>query len=146
MKLMTWVIFLLLLASPFASRAQSRKTPIAVTHRDEDSIGQAVVFSLKEAIRASQAFVLVDDDKKKTRIAARIASAEAYPQKGVTSALGIVIVYDSLATPGDGILIVGLLHICGESKIDSCAKDILVQIDRALDQFRVNWPNLWKTL
>ena len=50
MKLLHMGVFLCLLL-PAICVAQSKKIPVTVNHEGEDSIGQAVAFALKEAIR-----------------------------------------------------------------------------------------------
>jgi len=66
MRLSLWCgIFLFL---PPLCFAQSKKIPVAVDHHEKDSVGQGIVFSLKEAIRASQGFVLVDNSGAKARL------------------------------------------------------------------------------
>ena len=150
MKTLRWATFLLLLASGF-SFAQSKKVPVAVTHSGDDSVGEGIAFALKEAVRGSQSFRLVDDEvaPKQPRIVVHMVSIDTdeYPrQRGLSSSIATVIVFDSIETPGFGIYLTMLVQYCGRDKIDPCAKTILPKIDREIEKLRTSWPALWKKL
>jgi hypothetical protein len=121
---------------------------VKVVHTNEDQVGQSVAFNLKEAIRGSQSFFLVEEIKKPT-ITVLLVSIDISvnePKKGVSSANSEVVVYDSLTTPGNGILLYSNVAHCGSNKVEQCAKSILPSMDRAVQDLRANWPDLWKQL
>src|SRR5262249_8005648 len=133
-----WRIFLFLLF-PSLCFAQSKKTIVAVVHEGEDSVGRGVAFALKEAIRASQGYVLVDDSGVNPRLVARIVSVEIdVAGKGNSSAVGTAILYDSGKMPARGIFLNSVTQYCGRERIEWCAKSILVAIDRLADRL---WKN-----
>ncbi len=147
MKLLRMGVFLCLLL-PAICVAQSKKISVAVNHAGEDSIGQAVAFALKEAIRGSQGFVLVETNAKTPRIMIVSQSVEALvaPQKNRVSAIAYSIIYYRTKTPGVGIFLGINVQSCGPEIIEFCAKQILPAIDRAVDFLRSHDPDLWKTL
>ena len=115
-------IILVLLLVPTIGFSQASKTRIAVTHTGNDSVGQAMAFALKEAIRGSHSFVLFEPDYRNPAILVRMVSVEAYAsEKGISSAVAIVIVYDSVNTPGIGILRQYLVRACGRDRAVDCA-------------------------
>jgi hypothetical protein len=99
---MRMALLLVFLLAPGLCLAQpSKRTAVAVSHTGEDQVGRSFAFTLKEAIRRSQSFILVDDNLTGPRIVINLVSVESYAsQKGVSSAIGITIVYDSLESPG----------------------------------------------
>lgn len=131
--------------------AQSKKIPVAVFQDGDDSVGQAVAFSLKEAIRASQSFKFVDDEvtPKTARIVVHLTSMDnggVSETKGISSAIAAVIVYDSSAMPVLGVFLTAAIKVCGKAAVEACAKQLLPAIDKQADRLRLSWPNLWKTL
>jgi hypothetical protein len=88
---------------------------------------------LKEAIRASQSFFLVDNDLKEPRIVVQLASVESSVEEGISSAIAIAIVYDSLQTPGNGIWVTVIALSCPSDQVQACAKNTLPHIDRGVE-------------
>ena len=113
-------------------------------------MGRSFAFALKEAIRRSQSFALVDDDALPAdpRIVVHLVSVDVdNPNpKGISSAISVTIVYDSLQTLGSGIFITASVTHCGRDRVESCAKNTLPDIDSAVEHLRKSWPNLWKNL
>jgi len=144
MKLMSGVLIIILLVSGICI-AQSKKIPVAVNHVGDDSVGQGVAFALKEAIRASQSFRLVDYEPaaKLPQIVVFMVSIGANEN---ISAIGSTIVYNSLTMPGEGIFIREFVQICSEDRLESCARKSLPNIDNAVDFLRRNWPSLSRNL
>jgi hypothetical protein len=141
-------LFALCLLLPSIAIAQSKKIPIAVSHEGDDSIGQAVAFALKEAIRGSQGFVLVETNAKipKIMIVAESVEALVAPLNGRVSAIAYSIIYYRTKGPGAGIFLGIKVQSCGPEIIESCAKQILPAVDQATDFLRRHDPDLWKTL
>jgi hypothetical protein len=89
----------------------------------------------------------VEDKLTGPRIAVHLISVDtSEDQKGNSSAVAITMAYDSLETPGLGILLNSSVIYCGSDKVESCAKKQLPHIDDAKEYLRKSWPNLWKKL
>lgn len=142
--------FLIFLLVPSLCLAQAaKKIPVAISHGGDDPVGQAFVLVLEKAIRGSKSFLLVDNEiqPKIPRIVVHMISVEnVVAEKGVSSAIGIIIVYASSQTPGDGIYLSASVSICGKDQIESCAKSTLPDIDRSVEFLRKDEPSLWNTL
>lgn len=144
MRLALLLVFLL---APGLCLAQSKRVPVAVSHSGEDQVGRSFAFALKEAIRRSQSFILVDDDLTGPRIIVRVVSVDGSDnQKGASSAIALAVVYDSVDTPGSGILLDLVVKDCGSNRVEACAKRTLPNIDEAVGTLRKSWPALWKLL
>lgn len=148
-RALAFLIFLLL---PAVALAQAvKKIPVAVQHVGDDQVGQAFAFALKEAIRASQSFQLVDDEPRpfSARIVVHLVSASSSGAVGDSSwasAIGQTIVYHRMDMPGAGVFLGTFLNVCGQFRVKFCAESLLPDIDRAVELFRKGWPDLWKTL
>ena len=147
MKPLATAILVFLLAQGICL-AQAKKIPVAVVHSGDDQVGRSVAFALKEAIRGSRSFFLVDNDLKKPKVFVHLVSIDANisGQKGIASAIAIIIVYDSPQTPIGGFYITSGVDYCGSDRIEICAKGVLPDIDEAIETLRREWPALWKTL
>jgi len=151
MKQLVLALLIFLLAPSLCLAQAAKKIPVAVTHDGDDQVGQSLAFALKEAIRGSQSFFLVDHDTlpESPRIVVRMVSLDlklSSEQPGLDSAIAIVIVYDSLQTPGNGVYITSTIQLCGRKQVEFCAKRRLPDIDWAVESLRKTEPSLWKTL
>jgi hypothetical protein len=141
-------IMIVLLAAGVCLAQAAKKIPVAVNHSGDDQVGRSVAFALKEAIRASQGFVLIETDTKTPRIMIVAESVEALvaPLKGGVSAIAYSIIYYRTKAPGVGIFLGSKVQSCGPDIIEFCAKQILPAIDQASDFLRRHDFDLWKTL
>ena len=148
MKQLALALLIFFLAPSLCLAQAAKKIPVAVNHDGGDQVGQSVAVALKEAIRRSQSFFLVDNDLKQPRIVVQLVSVDSSigETSGLASAIAIVIVYDSLQTPGNGIFVTTVILSCGSNQVESCAKNTLPHIDRAVEYLRTQWPTLWETL
>jgi hypothetical protein len=149
MKTLILSILISLLAPAFCLAQATKKIPVAVAHFGEDQVGQGLAFALKEAIRGSQGFFLVESTADRPRISVFLHSVDTETHadnKGRSSAIAEVILYNSLLTPAGGIFITVNVLICGVEQVENCATRRLPQIDRAVEYLRKSWPSFWKTL
>jgi hypothetical protein len=106
-----------------------KKIPVAVYHESNDQVGQSFAFFVKEAIRRSQSFFLVDHESlpKSPRVVVYQVTIEALAgEKAVSSAISVTIVCDSLQTPASGAYIISSVVICGRERLEACAKNTLL--------------------
>jgi hypothetical protein len=137
--------FLIFFLQPCRCLAQdAKKIPVAVSPGGDDPVGQAFVLALKEAIRGSKSLLLVDTEilPKTPRIVVHVLSVNnVVAEKGDSSAIGIIIVYDGSQTPGNGIYLSASVSICGKDRVESCAKSTLPDI--SVEFLRKDEPSLW---
>lgn len=139
------IVAVLVLSVPTICLAQS-KVPVLVvsTVGENDAAGQQMVFELKEAIRGSQGFRLVENSKQWPYIKFYIVTVQAVA--GASTAAGYSIVYDNINIPLSGAYITGGAQYCGRSQSTSCARGLLSEIDSAVDSLQRTGPELHKTL
>ena len=141
MKTKTALAIFVLLVAPVVCQAQAaKKIPVAVSPKNSDEVGKGVTFALKEAIRASQLFRLVDNEFPATaRIVVHIYSVDGETLSGAngnSSIIAVTVVYDSSSTPAEEIFLNSILLVCRRNQIESCAKGLLPYIDEEVESLR----------
>lgn len=146
MKLMSVLRYLVvvLLIVPGIGLGQN-KVPVYVndTVAADDQIGRQLVFEIREAIRGSQGYRLVEDSRQFPYIKYFVSTVRT--AAGGTAA-AYTIVYDSVSMQLSGALISGGVQICPRERVSSCARSALASIDEAWRQLQREAPDLWKTL
>jgi hypothetical protein len=146
----SWAMFCFcaLVTAVFApsTAAQGNKIPVFVSHSGDDSVGQSVAFELKEHLKASQSFRLAES-RKLPHIRVDIVSLDENKQdKGVSSAIGYAIVFDSESTPLEGIMLTNGVRRCGRKATAECGRGLLPGIDQQVEWLRDKWPSYYRQL
>jgi hypothetical protein len=134
----------LLAIAPAFVQAQNR-APVYVTSSsaENDNVGRQLVVDIKEAIRGSDSFRLVEDRKQspylKYVVTTQVVST-------VSTAAGWLVAYDNLAIPMGGAYIYSGVITCPRDRISTCARAALANLDVALRELERGAPELWKTL
>jgi len=136
------VLAVALVAMPVAGQT---KLPVYldISVSDDDPVGRQVVFELKEAIRGSQGFRLVEDKTQWPYLKVIIVTAKT---TATGSALSYSFLYDSKAMPLNGALITAVVQTCGPSTVVNCARAALSRIDGASEQLNMERPEFRRTL
>lgn len=134
----------MLLCAATNSFAQS-KTPIYVTASvsDGDAVGNRLVFELKEAIRGSGGYRLVVDHKEWPYMRVSVVTLRTAASG---TAAGYTIAYDSVDMPIRGALIFSGVQTCPAAATNSCARNMLAAVERALVDLQDEAPELRRTL
>lgn len=142
MKVLRLSLFLIFIL-PAIATAQSKKIPVAVEHTNRDLVGQGVAFALKDAIRGSNSFFLIDSGEiMRPRIVVKLLSSETPAN---ASMFAVAFVYENIQTPG-GILLRLSIGFSDRDQIDPAAKAMLPTIDQAVEHLKEFYPALWQTL
>jgi hypothetical protein len=136
-------------------QTRQAKIPIAVfsTSKD-DNLGSRLVFELKEAIRSSQRFALIDGKPFGRRPKRFKEDSLAYLALYIVtlapdenrSIYGVTFAYDSLDMALGGGLVDHVVGSCGKRVLAECARDLLSDIDRAADKVRDSAPVFYENL
>lgn len=130
---------------PLLTFAQT-KYPVEVAHTGNDSVGTLYAFELREAIRGSNSMQLVNESFE-PRIKVFVVSMDAdTPDRGISSAIAITVLYDSLEVPLGGAHLTTILQICGRERVALCARSLLSRIDSQVTLLQERSQRLWKTL
>ncbi len=132
------------LGLPAIASAQS-KTPVYVsaTAGENDPVGQAYVFEVREAIRGSNGFRLVEEEKQWPYIEVVLVTVKAGES---LSAISVSILYDSSDMAMLGALIDASVQTCGRDRVQACARRTLGAVDEAVESLKKAAPNLRASL
>jgi len=139
------VTFCAMLAfAPIESLAQ-KAIPIYIESSVDtnDSTGTQVLFEIKEAIRRSAGFRLVDSQDEWPYI----RHAIVFMAVGTQTIVSHSFIYDSKAMPLNGAFIYHSVQYCPRiDQAKACAARVMGSIDHASDELKRVSPALWKTL
>jgi hypothetical protein len=132
-----------LLLSPAPALAQQR-IPVFLypTIAKDDRIGRQVQFEIKEAIRGSHGFRLVDNEQNWPYVEVQMITAS----DGLISAISYSFLYDSPNIKGAGLFIMGAVQVCYPNKEQECARTFLGVLDEAVERLKRTNSELVKTL
>jgi len=139
-------IALLLLAG--AAVAQS-KLPVFVNASisSDDPDGSSLTFELKEAIRGSHGYRLIEDSAKYPYIKISLSTVPLRQAGRTTGTIySYVIAYDRADLPLGGYLIRSGVQSCPSPELKVCARDTLANVELAATTVRDREPSLMRTL
>lgn len=129
--------------TPLAQERKKVPVFISATVTDDDQLGRLFTFEIKEAIRGSHGFRLVDNDLDWPYIRYSFVSQK---RGDAEITLAHVFTYDSADTPLSGALITYWIQSCGSSMIQACARRMLGNLDAAVESLGKRSPKMLQTL
>ncbi|GAA3720573.1 hypothetical protein GCM10022421_31040 [Oceanisphaera sediminis] len=115
------------------SFSASAEMPVEVIDSGSDSVGNRLIYKIKEKIRSSSSMGLTFDQTK-LRMQARISTLDQNTQNpGYSTAYSMVITWSNPDTP----LPYYLNHFtgyCGSTRVDSCASDVVAALSKQSDE------------
>jgi hypothetical protein len=138
------ILFLLLLPSVSAAQAQY---PVELLHSGSDQVGTLYAFELREAIRGSNGMRLVTEGlDPRIKVSVVTIDAGSPRDRGISSAIAVTILYDSLEVPLGGAHLTTVVQVCGRDRAEFCARSLLSTIDSEVSRLQQRSQTLWKTL
>ena len=135
---------LLALVAPPPAAAQSRiPVLMSTTLADDDTTGRSLVYAIKESLRGSRGFRLVEDESAWPYLSMRLVTVST---PGGGTAMAIAFVYDSVDMPMGGAYVTTTIQTCGRDRIAACAVSLMGSLDSAADRLRRGTKELWQTL
>jgi hypothetical protein len=156
MRVLAWTFVAVLV--PFVPfHAQTTKVAIRVvaTIAENDSVGRQVVFELKEAIRASQGFELIEGDPFERRKESfqgdslayiRVAIVTLINERNVSTVYAYSSSYDSLVMPLLGGHISLQVGRTGSDRTQQAARRVLASLDEDVEFLKKDRPVFYKNL
>ncbi len=136
MKALAWIVFLFCLSA--GAVAQNNVAAVNVYAQcDEDSVGNRVAYFVRESIRKSSAYRLVDEYVKAGYQISIVCSKPDSSEIGVRSIFSYSYVALNFRPKGyyDYHINHGVYR-CGSSRVESCAQDIVASFDQAVSDMR----------
>ena len=132
-----------LVAFPVAALAQTKLPVFLVSEIDpRDDAAQKVLKETRDALAASPQFRLAGE-RQWPYLKLTIRSARA---DGEQSVMAHAVVYDSHATKLSGVLASFGLNQCNAAKAEYCARNIVGDVELAVDRLRREAPELYGTM
>ncbi len=117
--------------------------PVVLRHAGSDPVGFALAAAVSQALGAVSEVRMVADNST-PRIMLIIATVDGNVEDpGKQTAASINVLYDTDTLPLNGYLITGLVQVCGITRTDACAQEIVSALASAIARLRVNNPDLW---
>jgi hypothetical protein len=138
-------LLMLLLSLPSASRAQA--TNVYVVARSEDEVGTRFVFVLKEAIRRSAAFRLVDRQADTVLTLHLVTMETPSESRGSATSYSVTWTFRTsheTKTP-ISVYMASTVGSCGRSRVEECAHGVLADTDQQATKAR-DWQRQLRVL
>lgn len=134
----------------FSAAAKGQdKVPVLIfdTVSDGDRVGQQLVFELKEAIRGSFGFRLIEDHNKWPHMKMYVVTVQGMPgSQSATTAASMSFVYDGVDVVSPGLFVSSAVQACGSNRLRECARTMMGNLDAAVSQLREMYPRFAKGL
>ena len=120
--------------------------PVVLRHAGSDPVGFLLAAAVSQAIGAVPEFKTTADTTS-PRIVVVLATVDGYlDDPGQQTATSVNILYDADTLPLNGYLITGLVQVCGATRTEACAQEIVTTLTAAIDRVRTSYPDLWLAL
>lgn len=134
---------MLVLSLPGVSHAQDEKVAVSVGHSGTDAVGAQLAFAVREAIRGSQGYKLVQPNDSGIQV--RLITINPEQNESVSNwTVATVVLTMANFFPYDEknpqswypIYLTSHVMTVGSSKTDVQARSILASVDAAIDKYR----------
>lgn len=141
------LLSILLALHCFSASAQPERAPVELSHSGSDEVGNRLAFEIREVLRSTQGLRLVTETEADPRLVIHLVTTDAgTTATGVSTAASITIAYEGRLVEINGYFMTSRVQVCGRSRTQECARDIVASVDTALQRLRRDWPNLARAL
>jgi hypothetical protein len=127
----TFLLALSLLLSAHALAQDRLPVFLRATIDENDAVGRQLVYEIKEAVRASASFRLVDATEWPYLKVVIVTLKD-----GEATAAGLTFLYDDTSMPLGGAYITASVQTCGRNRVTACARSTLASIDEAAENLK----------
>jgi hypothetical protein len=156
MRVLAWT-FVAVLVPCATVHAQTPKVPVyvTVTIEDDERVAKQLVFELKEAIRGSQMFELIDENPFARRPKTfdgdslaflRVSLAMMTEAKNVLVYYALSTAYDSLDVALSGVHVSNNIGRVGSARTQPAARSILATLADDVETLKKQAPGFYKNL
>lgn len=138
---------LFFITSPLSLSAEEGKLSLSVTHSGEDIAGKKLAFALREAVRGSNGYLLTTGPSALIRVSLTTLDPDNNPSDAWTVA-SIVVTMRNLNQFDDRnpqtwypIYLTSSVVTSGINKVDGLADAVLVMVDEAVEEYKVEARN-----
>ena len=129
---------------PVLGVAQTRLPVFVVAEvHERDIVGQKVIDETKDAIRASQRFRLVENQRQWPYLKLLIKAERTAEGESI---IAHAVLYESLSTKLSGLLATFGFDRCSATKVEYCTRNVIGDVESAVDALRRGAPELFETM
>ena len=116
--------------------------PVVLRHAGTDPVGFVLAAAVSQAISATPELKQVGDTGT-PRVVLIVATVDgSVEDPGKQTAASINILYDADTLPLNGYLVTGLVQVCGITRTEACAQEIIATLLGAVARLRASNPEL----
>lgn len=116
--------------------------PVVLRHAGTDPVGFALAAAVSQALSTAPEFRQVSDTGM-PRVMLIVATVDgSVEDPGKQTAASINVLYDADTLPLNGYLVTGLVQVCGITRTEACAQEIITTLASAVARLRANHPEL----
>lgn len=120
--------------------------PVVLRHAGTDPVGFVLAGSVSQALGATPEIRQVSETGA-PRLVLIVATVDgSVEDPGKQTAASINVLYDADTLPLNGYLITGLVQVCGITRTEACAQEIVATLLAAVARLRTSHPELAATL
>ena len=145
-RLMLALLGAVLPGLPLHAAEEDLPVPVVLRHAGTDPVGFALAASVSQVLGATPAIRQVGDNGM-PRVVLIVATVDgSVEDPGKQTAASINVLYDADSLPLNGYLVTGLVQVCGITRTDACAQEIVATLLAAVARLRSGNPELWSAL
>jgi hypothetical protein len=120
--------------------------PVVLRHAGTDPVGFVLAGSVSQALGSTPEVRQVSETGA-PRLVLIVATVDgSVEDPGKQTAASINVLYDADTLPLNGYLITGLVQVCGITRTEACAQEIVATLLAAVARLRTSHPELAATL
>jgi len=134
------------MGDPLQAAEAEAPVPVVLRHAGTDPVGFALAAAVSQALVATPEVRQVSDSGM-PRVVLIVATVDgSVEDPGKQTAASINVVYDADTLPLNGYLVTGLVQVCGITRTEACAREIVTTLLAAIARVRTGSPELWSAL
>jgi len=116
--------------------------PVMLRHAGTDPVGFVLAAAVSQALGATPEVRQVSDTGTPRMVLIVTTVDGSVEDPGKQTAASINVVYDADTLPLNGYLVTGLVQVCGITRAEACAQEIMATLLAAVARLRASHPEL----
>lgn len=140
------VLFMLLAWLPLRAAEGEAPVPVVLRHAGTDPVGFVLAAAVSQALGATPEVRQVSETGT-PRVVLIVTTVDgSVEDPGKQTAAAVNVLYDADTLPLNGYLVTGLVQVCGITRAEACAQEIVATLLLAVARLKTSHPELAATL
>lgn len=127
---------------PLQAAEGEAPVPVVLRHAGTDPVGFALAAAVSQSLSATPEVKQVSDTGM-PRVVLIVTTVDgSVEDPGKQTAASINVLYDADSLPLNGYLVTGLVQVCGITRTEACAQEIMATLLAAVARMRASNPEL----